>query len=112
MLTIDYFDYWTSLVSDITCLSFGFCESADVRADDIATGVSGTRFHVARGEARASSFRCHWSAYTMYVMPAQRQQWRMRWVSRLDDIRAGLEDVSPVCWPPATRQWRARRDTV
>ena len=31
-----YFDYWTSLVEDVRCLSFGFSESADVRATDVA----------------------------------------------------------------------------
>ena len=41
-----YFDYWSSLVSDIQCVSFGFAESADVRADAIEAGAAGSRFRL------------------------------------------------------------------
>ncbi|HNP64497.1 MAG TPA: UDP-N-acetylmuramoyl-tripeptide--D-alanyl-D-alanine ligase [Woeseiaceae bacterium] len=40
----NYFDYWCSLVSDVSMLSFGFSESADVRASEIVTTASGSRF--------------------------------------------------------------------
>jgi len=40
----DYYDYWASLVDDINTLSFGFATSADVRADEIETGASGSQF--------------------------------------------------------------------
>ncbi len=40
----DYFDYWRSLVSDVSMLSFGFSETADIRASEIVTTASGSRF--------------------------------------------------------------------
>lgn len=40
----DYYGYWCSLVSDIRCLSFGFSDTADVRADDIVSTASGSQF--------------------------------------------------------------------
>ena len=39
-----YFDYWSSLVSDIRCFSFGSADTADVRADDIVASASRTSF--------------------------------------------------------------------
>ena len=44
-----YFPYWSSLVSDIRCVSFGFTDTADVRADDIEASASRTKFtlHIA-----------------------------------------------------------------
>ena len=39
-----YFDYWSSLVSDIRSVSFGFSDTADVRADDIVASASCTEF--------------------------------------------------------------------
>jgi UDP-N-acetylmuramoyl-tripeptide--D-alanyl-D-alanine ligase len=40
----DYFEYWSSLVEDTRCLSFGLCASADIRADNIKAGATGSRF--------------------------------------------------------------------
>ncbi len=40
----DYYDYWISLVDDIETLSFGFGESADVRADAIEASATGSQF--------------------------------------------------------------------
>ncbi len=40
----DYFDYWTSLVSDVPFLSFGFSESADIRASDVRSTAEGSHF--------------------------------------------------------------------
>ena len=42
----DYYDYWVSFVDDINTLSFGFATSADVRADEIETSASGSRFNL------------------------------------------------------------------
>lgn len=44
-----YFDYWSSQVEDTRRISFGFDESADVRADNIVAAASNTTFtlHVA-----------------------------------------------------------------
>ena len=39
-----YFDYWRSLVSDVRAVSFGFSDFADVRADAIAAGATGSEF--------------------------------------------------------------------
>jgi len=39
-----YFDYWSSLVTDVRTLSFGFSPDADVRAEDIETGIEHSRF--------------------------------------------------------------------
>jgi len=42
----DYFDYWKSLVPDVTLFSFGFAAAADVRAEDIEPTASQTRFRL------------------------------------------------------------------
>ncbi|HKJ19489.1 MAG TPA: UDP-N-acetylmuramoyl-tripeptide--D-alanyl-D-alanine ligase, partial [Woeseiaceae bacterium] len=39
-----YFDYWSSLVGDTRSVSFGFDDTADVRADDIVASASCTEF--------------------------------------------------------------------
>ena len=46
-----YFPYWSSQVEDIRCLSFGFDEAADVRADNIVATPDHTTFtlHTAQG---------------------------------------------------------------
>ncbi len=41
-----YFDYWTSLVTDVRRLSFGFSPNADIRAQDIETGIEHSRFRL------------------------------------------------------------------
>jgi UDP-N-acetylmuramoyl-tripeptide--D-alanyl-D-alanine ligase len=40
----DYYEYWCSLVEDTESISFGLCESADVRADNIEVSATGSRF--------------------------------------------------------------------
>lgn len=40
----DYFDYWVSLAGDSRIVSFGFGESADVRAVEIVTASDGSQF--------------------------------------------------------------------
>ena len=40
----DYYDYWASLVEDVTSLSFGFAASADVRAKNIVSNAKGSDF--------------------------------------------------------------------
>lgn len=42
----DYYDYWVSLVDDINTLSFGFAASADIRADEIDAGATGSTFNL------------------------------------------------------------------
>ncbi len=41
-----YFDYWSSLVTDIRSLSFGLGPDADVRAEDIDPGIEDSRFRL------------------------------------------------------------------
>ncbi len=41
-----YFDYWSSLVEDINTISFGLGAAADVRADEIVTGVEQSEFRL------------------------------------------------------------------
>jgi UDP-N-acetylmuramoyl-tripeptide--D-alanyl-D-alanine ligase len=40
----EYFDYWQSFVSDISWISFGLSENADIRADEITIDKALTRF--------------------------------------------------------------------
>jgi len=40
----NYYEYWTSLVQDVATLSFGFSSTADVRADEIESSATGSRF--------------------------------------------------------------------
>jgi len=42
----NYYEYWTSLVQDVQVISFGFCDSADVRATDIVTSADGSEFRL------------------------------------------------------------------
>jgi UDP-N-acetylmuramoyl-tripeptide--D-alanyl-D-alanine ligase len=42
----NYYEYWTSLVQDVQVISFGFCDSADVRATDIVTSAGGSEFRL------------------------------------------------------------------
>ncbi|MEM8683778.1 MAG: UDP-N-acetylmuramoyl-tripeptide--D-alanyl-D-alanine ligase [Pseudomonadota bacterium] len=39
-----YYDYWRPLVDDIDSVSFGVSEDADVRATDVSSDLSGSRF--------------------------------------------------------------------
>ena len=90
-----YFDYWRSLVTDVKMQSFGFAESADVRADDIVPAPDHSRFvlhiagtstpmllplpgvHNVRNACAAAAI-----AHALGVP--------------LDDIRTALENVRPV----------------
>jgi UDP-N-acetylmuramoyl-tripeptide--D-alanyl-D-alanine ligase len=40
----DYFPYWSTLVQDIASLSFGFSDTADVRAENIQAGATASTF--------------------------------------------------------------------
>jgi len=40
----NYYEYWSSLVQDVTTLSFGFSSTADIRADEIESSATGSRF--------------------------------------------------------------------
>ena len=40
----NFYEYWTSLVQDVATLSFGFSSAADIRADEIESSATGSRF--------------------------------------------------------------------
>ena len=50
----DYYEYWCTLVEDTTSLSFGLCESADIRADKIKTSSTGSQFDLHLPDASVS----------------------------------------------------------
>lgn len=91
----DYFAYWSSLVDDVDRISFGFRETADVRASDVHSDASKTRFtlHVG-GDSVAVALplvgihnvrnACAAAAVALALDIG------------IDAIRAGLESVSPV----------------
>ncbi len=90
-----FFKYWASLVSDVPSLSFGFSDSADVRADDIVAGASSTSFTLyVASESVAVSLPLVGVHNVRNACAAAAVAHALN-VS-LDDIRAGLEDVSPV----------------
>lgn len=90
-----YFDYWSSLVQDVSTISFGLVAPADVYAEDIVTGIEQSQFrlrmpggdvavclplagvHNVRNACAAAAV-----ALTLGVTAAQ--------------IKAALESVSPV----------------
>ena len=90
-----YFPYWASLVEDVRCLSFGFDDAADVRADNIVAAPSQTTFtlHTANGSVDVSlplvgvhnvRNACAAAAVALALQIG------------IDDIRAALEGVNPV----------------
>jgi UDP-N-acetylmuramoyl-tripeptide--D-alanyl-D-alanine ligase len=91
----EYFDYWQSFVSDISWISFGLSENADIRADEIAVDKGLTRFLLHIGDTAVpvslplaglhnvlNACAAAAIASTLGVQP--------------DDIASALESVSPV----------------
>jgi UDP-N-acetylmuramoyl-tripeptide--D-alanyl-D-alanine ligase len=91
----DYFDYWSDLVSDVTLLSFGFSEAADVRATGIAAHASGTNFTLHIGCDRVDVSLPLAGVHNVRNACAAAAVATAVGISR-DEIRAGLESVSPV----------------
>ncbi len=90
-----YFDYWSSLVSDVRRVSFGLGEQADVRATDIAPRGTSSDFtlHVGSGTGRVSlPLAGIHNVRNACAAAAVASALGMG----LDDIRQGLESVSPV----------------
>ena len=90
-----YFDYWTSLVEDVRCLSFGFSESADVRATDVAARATGTDFTLHLGGTSADVSLPLAGVHNVRNACAAAAVAHALDIS-FDDIRRGLEGVSPV----------------
>jgi len=90
-----FFDYWASLVSDVTCLSFGFHEAADVRADDIVAGASSTNFSLSVPTEHVVVALPLVGVHNVRNACAAAAVAHALGIS-LNDIRTGLEAVSPV----------------
>ena len=90
-----FFEYWASLVSDIDSLSFGFRDSADVRADDIDASASSTNFNLHVAGERVAVALPLVGVHNVRNACAAAAVAHALGVS-FDDIRAGLENVSPV----------------
>ncbi|MDJ0748548.1 MAG: UDP-N-acetylmuramoyl-tripeptide--D-alanyl-D-alanine ligase [Woeseiaceae bacterium] len=90
-----YFGYWSSLVTDVDSLSFGFDADADVRADEIVAGARGTDFnlHLA-GESVPVSLPLAGIHNVRNACAAAAIAHAVG--VELDTIRAGLESVNPV----------------
>jgi UDP-N-acetylmuramoyl-tripeptide--D-alanyl-D-alanine ligase len=90
-----YFDYWKSLVSDVRCVSFGFAADADVRADDIAAGATGSEFTLYVGEQSTTvSLPLAGTHNVRNACAAAAVAHALG--APVDDIRQGLESASPV----------------
>jgi UDP-N-acetylmuramoyl-tripeptide--D-alanyl-D-alanine ligase len=52
----DYYEYWSSLVPDVATFSFGFSSAADIRADEIESSATGSRFtlHMPKASVQVS----------------------------------------------------------
>lgn len=90
-----YFDYWSTLVSDVRLLSFGFSENADVRATDIAPRATGTDFALHIGCDRTAISLPLAGVHNVRNACAAAAVAHALGIAR-DEIRAGLESVSPV----------------
>ena len=90
-----FYDYWTSLVSDVRHLSFGFADHADVRAENIEPGASGTQFTLRiGGKSRAVALPLAGVHNVRNACAAAAVAHALD--VPLEVIGAGLEAVSPV----------------
>ena len=90
-----YFDYWSSLVSDVRRISFGLCVEAEVRADDIEAGTGGSDFTLHVGDdAIAVSLPLSGIHNVRNACAAAAVAYALGLSA--EDIRAGLESVRPV----------------
>ena len=90
-----YFDYWSSLVSDTRCISFGLGEQAEVRADAIRPHAAGSDFALHIGD------ECVDVSLPLSGMHNVRNACAAAAVAHAlglsaDDIRLGLGKVAPV----------------
>ncbi len=90
-----YFDYWSSLVSDVRRISFGFRDEADVRAIDIVPHGTGSDFTLHVGGAAAAVSLPLAGIHNVRNACAAAAVAAVLDIG-IDDIRRGLESVSPV----------------
>ena len=91
----EYFGYWSTLVSDVQLLSFGFNESADVRATDIVAQTTGTDFTLHIGCDRVEVSLPLAGIHNVRNACAAAAVAHALGIPR-EEIRKGLESVSPV----------------
>jgi UDP-N-acetylmuramoyl-tripeptide--D-alanyl-D-alanine ligase len=90
-----YFDFWAERVSDTRCISFGFAEQADVRADNIEPAPGDTSFTLHVGDESTDV------SLPLVGIHNVRNACAAAAIAHaldigLDDIRAALESVNPV----------------
>lgn len=90
-----YFDYWAGRVSDTRCISFGFTETAKVRADNIEPAPSHTTFTLHLGDESTDVVLPLVGIHNVRNACAAAAVAHALEVG-LDDIRAALEGVNPV----------------
>ena len=90
-----YFDYWRSLVSDVRAVSFGFSDFADVRADAIAAGATGSEFTLHFGGKSTPVSLPLAGVHNVRNACAAAAVGHVLGMS-IEDIRRGLESTSPV----------------
>ena len=90
-----YFDFWTTLVADTRCISCGFSDAAEVRADAIVPGAAGSEFTLRIGDTSAQVSLPLPGVHNVRNACAAAAVAHSLGVS-IDDIRAGLEAVAPV----------------
>ena len=90
-----YFGYWQTRVEDTRCISFGFSDSANIRATDITPHATGSDFTLHTGtDSTAISLPLAGVHNVRNACAAAAVALALD-VS-VDSIRAGLEGVSPV----------------
>ena len=90
-----YFEYWSSLVSDIRSLSFGFGDAADVRAEEVVASASGTNFKLHLVDESIAIRLPLVGVHNVRNACAAAAVAHSLGIS-IDTIRAALEGVSPV----------------
>ena len=90
-----YFDYWSSLVGDTRCISFGLGEQAQVRADAICTHAAGSDFALHIGAERVDVSLPLSGLHNVRNACAAAAVAHALGLSA-DDIRLGLGKVAPV----------------
>jgi UDP-N-acetylmuramoyl-tripeptide--D-alanyl-D-alanine ligase len=90
-----YFDFWVERVSDTRCISFGFAEHADVRADNIEPAPGNTTFTLHVGDESTHVSLPLVGIHNVRNACAAAAIAHALEIG-LDDIRTALESVNPV----------------
>lgn len=90
-----YFDFWVERVSDTHCTSFGFAQTADIRADNIEPAPSDITFTLHVGDESADVVLPLVGIHNVRNACAAAAVAHALEIG-LDDIRTALESVNPV----------------